>query len=223
MRIGILSDTHLTGRTSLDDLGPEAATFLSSVDLILHGGDVVRPSHLDWYKQFAPLLCARGNNDDFDDPRMVPVVLNEQLGWRIGVVHQLRGIAPNTSLREVKERAYGDRSLEILVTGDSHYERLEYEDGTLLIDSASPNLPHHKSTRLGSMALLELTRDGVRAELVPLGDTPGLPNPVTAAHVEFDRGGLLAASLSGTRVDTPDGRFAWRGAGVRRADQSRAS
>jgi putative phosphoesterase len=218
MRIGILSDTHLTGRASLDDLGPQAAAFLSTVDLILHGGDVVRPSQLDWCEQFAPLLCARGNNDDFEDPRMVPVVITEQAGWRIGVTHQLRGIAPETSLREVKERAYGDIGLDILVTGDSHYERLEFEDGTLLIDSASPNLPHHKSTRLGAMALLEVTRDGVHAELIRLGETPGLPNPVTAASVEFDRHRLLMASLSGLRIEATEGRFAWRGAGVRRAD-----
>jgi hypothetical protein len=140
------------------------------------------------------------------------------LGWRIGVAHELRGIPHSSSLAVVKQRAYGDATLDILITGDSHYERLEYEDATLLVDSASPNLPHHKSTRLGSMALLELTRDGVRAELVPLGESPGLANPVTAAHVAFDRGGLRAASVQGKRVEPVDGHFAWRGSGPRRAD-----
>jgi uncharacterized protein len=218
MRIGILSDTHLMGRATLDDLGPEAAAFLSTVDLILHAGDVVLPSHLDWCEQFAPLLCARGNNDDFDDLRISPVVITEQFGWRIGVAHELRGIPQSSSLAAVKQRAYDDATLDILITGDSHYERLEYEDGTLLVDSASPNLPHHKSTRLGSMALLEVTRDGVHAELVPLGETAGLANPVTAAHVDFDRGGLAAASLAGTAVELTHGHFAWRGSGPRRAD-----
>jgi putative phosphoesterase len=218
MRIGILSDTHLAGRTTLDDLGPQAAAFLSSVDLILHAGDVVVPSHLDWCEQFAPLLCVRGNNDDFDDPRLSPLVVTEQLGWRIGISHALRGIAPTANMALVKERGYGDSSLDILVTGDSHYERLEYRDHTLLIDSASPNLPHHKSTRLGSMALLELTRDGARAAIVPLGETPGLPNPVRAAHIEIDRSRILTASVSGAPTKAADGEFAWRGPGPRHAD-----
>jgi hypothetical protein len=68
------------------------------------------------------------------------------------------------------------------------------------------------------MALLEVTRDGVHAELIRLGETPGLPNPVTAACVEFDRHRLFMASLSGLRIDATEGRFTWRGAGVRRAD-----
>ncbi|MSQ29543.1 MAG: metallophosphoesterase [Dehalococcoidia bacterium] len=212
MRIGILSDTHLIGRATLDDLSPEAAVLLSTVDLILHAGDVVLPSHLAWCEQFAPLLCARGNNDHFDDPRMAPVLSIEREGWRIGVVHDIGPIPPSAEpVSELKRRVFGDVALDILVAGDSHFERLEHVEGTLFVDSASPTLPHHKSTRLGSMALLDVTRDHVRAEIIPLGETPGLPNPVTAARIEFDRGGVLSASIGGAPAALLDGHFRWRG------------
>ena len=63
MRIGLLSDTHLPGAIQgLDDLGPEPANFFSTVDLILHGGDLTSPKILDWLEQFAPVICATGNN-----------------------------------------------------------------------------------------------------------------------------------------------------------------
>lgn len=212
MRIAVLSDTHLMGRQSLDDLGPEAGEFLATVDLILHAGDVTLPAHLGWCEQFAPVLCAQGNNDHFEHAQMREVVVVEHEGWRIGAVHDLAQYAAGEPLEALKRRVYGDTGLDILVSGDTHFERLEYAAGTLILDSASPTLAHHKSTRLGSMALIEVRREHVHAEIVPLGETPGLPNPVTAASVDFDRGGLRGATLAGAKyeADLASG-FRWRG------------
>jgi hypothetical protein len=105
---------------------------------------------------------------------------------------------------------YKDMALDVLVAGDSHFERLEYRDATLLVDSGSPIFPHHRSTRLGSMALLELSHDRVRAEIVALGETPDRPNPCTPAHIEFDHGGLLSASIGGVAQDISGGHVRWR-------------
>ena len=214
MRIAVLSDTHLTGNASLDELGPACRRFLEGADLIIHAGDVMGPAHLDWCEQFAPVRCARGNNDAFDDPRMTPVVHFEVEGWRIGVVHDVEGIPPGIrTVADLKQRIYRSADLDILIAGDSHYERLEYKDATLLMDSASPNLPHLKSTRLGAMGLLEITPERVHAEIVHLGDTPGAPNPCTPAHIAFDRSGILSASIAGRPVEPLDGRVRWRPAG----------
>ncbi len=67
MRIALISDTHLPSliRTP-DELGPALGEFLATAELILHGGDVVRPSVLDWCEQFAPVVVAQGNNDAFE-------------------------------------------------------------------------------------------------------------------------------------------------------------
>ena len=68
MLISVISDTHLPSIfRNPDGLGPELGEFLSQTDLIIHAGDVVRPSILDWCEQFAPVRCAKGNNDEFDD------------------------------------------------------------------------------------------------------------------------------------------------------------
>lgn len=212
MRIGILSDTHLPASVAtLDELGARSAELLSSVDLIIHAGDVVLPSVLDWCGQFAQVVCAQGNHDHFEDDRMSSVVVVEHAGWRIGAVHDVEGVPPYVNtVQDLKRVTYSDTGLDILVAGDSHYERLEYKDATLLLDSGSPIFPHHRSIRLGSMAVIEVTRDGVRAEIVPLGETPGLPNPSTAVQVEFDRGGLLGASIEGVAQDVSEGRWRWR-------------
>jgi len=94
------------------------------------------------------------------------------------------------------------------------YERLEYLEDTLLLDSGSPIFPHHRATRLGSMALLELTPERVHAEIVVLGETPDAPNPCTAAHLEYNRQGLVAASLDGAPQDVTSGTFRWRPRGA---------
>lgn len=216
MRIGVLSDTHLPADVpTLDELGAHSAEFLASMDLIIHAGDVVLPSVLDWCAQFAPVVCAQGNHDHFHDDRMSSIVVLEHAGWRIGAVHDVEGIPPYVnSVDDLKRVVYQDTTLDILVAGDSHYERLEYRDATLLLDSGSPILPHHKSTRLGSMAVIDVTRDGVRAEIVPLGESPGLPNPSTHAHIEFDRGGLISASIGGAHQDLDTSHVRWRPKGA---------
>ena len=207
MRIALLSDTHLpSGLRDLDALGPESAAFLASCDLILHGGDVVLPEVLDWCAQFAPVQCAGGGHDHFEDPRMRPVQRLVVHGWRIGMVHDIEAIPPSIrTVDDLKREVYGDPDLDVLLSGDSHFERLEYRDGTLLMDSGSPIFAHHRSARLGSMGLLDVQPDGLRAEIVPLGETPDLPNPTTAAAFVIDGAGLVSATVAGEPLEV-DGR-----------------
>jgi len=181
MKIALIADTHLPALLrSLDELGPETATALRGVDLILHAGDVTAPSVLDWLEQFAPVLAAQGNNDEFSDPRLAPVQIVDALGWRIGVRHDL---APETRpLRQICERAFAT-GVDVLVGGHTHLERLRAEDGLLLINPGSPILPHHRETRLGSLALLELSTMAIAARIIVLGETPGRPNPCTPAQL----------------------------------------
>ena len=211
MRIAVLADTHLPSTIRHPgELGGTLAQHLARVELILHAGDVTDPSVLDWCEQFAPVRCALGAHDHFDDRRCAPLQQLEHAGWRIGMVHDVEAIPRGiTTPRELARSIYGDAELDVLIAGDSHYERLEYRDGVLLLDPASPTFPHHRTTRLGAIAILELAPDLVRAEIVPLGETEGAPNPCTAAAVAFERGRLLEASLAGEPVEA----MAWRPAG----------
>ena len=57
----------------------------------------------------------------------------------------------------------------------------------LFINPGSPTLPHHKEVRLGTAAILELSPQSVRAEIVHLGETPGRRNPGTAKVLQARR------------------------------------
>jgi putative phosphoesterase len=174
MRIGIVSDTHLPNLIRrLDELGPEPASFFSSVELILHSGDLTSPMVLDWLERFAPVICTTGNNDPIVDSRCQELHVIEVHGWRLGMVHSLRrGFRPVAELQQLFPAP-----VDIMVAGDTHQERLEYRDGVVLLNSGSPTFPHHKDLRLGTVGLLELAPNRLHAEIVVLGQTPGRPNP----------------------------------------------
>jgi uncharacterized protein len=203
MRIGLISDTHLPSlMRSLDELGPQLAEFLRSVDLILHSGDVVTPSILDWCEQFAPLLAARGNHDAFDDRRLEKVQVVDIEGMRIATTHDLR--PEDRPMEMILERDFPGLNPDIIVSGDTHVDRLEYRDGVLLINSGSPNLPHHKETRLGTVGLLELTPGRIHAEVIVLGHSEGAPNPGTPRHMELLEKRLIVSSTNGNLLEVPD-------------------
>ena len=174
MRIGILSDTHLPETIrQLDNLGPEPARFFSTVDLILHSGDLTSPIILDWLEQFAPVLCSTGNNDPIPDRRCQEVQVLESDGWRIGMIHSLG--PPSKTVLE-RQKAFPS-PVDIMISGHTHHEALEYRDKVLFLNSGSITFPHNKNLRLGTVGLLELTTRGVHAEVIALGNTPGRPNP----------------------------------------------
>ena len=174
MRIGIVSDTHLPNLIrQLDELGPEPARFFSTVDLILHSGDLTSPMVLDWLERFAPVVCTTGNNDPIVDARCHDLHVMEVHGWRLGMIHSLRrGFRPMAELQQLFPTP-----VDIMVAGDTHQERLEYREGVVLLNSGSPTFPQHKDLRLGTVGLLELTPNRLHAEIVLLGQTPGRPNP----------------------------------------------
>lgn len=185
MRIGLISDTHLPSvMRHLDELGPEIAENLAGVDLILHGGDVTAGSVLDWCEQFAPVRVAWGNNDIFRDDRMAKIQFLEVQGWRIGMTHDLR--PESRPVAELLRSALGGQEVDILIGGDTHVDRLEQRDGVIIMNSGSPILPHHLSTRLGTMAMLEFSDGCLDARILVLGETPGARNPGTARSLTLE-------------------------------------
>ena len=182
MRIGLLSDTHLPNAIrDLDGLGPEPALFFSTVDLILHGGDLTSPIVLDWLEQFAPVIAADGNNDSSQDPRSKEVQVLDAGGWKIGMVHNLdRQFRPVDELKKTFPE-----KVDIMVSGHTHQERLEFREGVLLLNSGSITFPRHKELRLGTVGLLELAPCRLHAEIILLGETPGRPNPCVPMSLDL--------------------------------------
>ncbi|MBT6275626.1 MAG: metallophosphoesterase family protein [Chromatiales bacterium] len=186
MRIAIIADTHLPSIIRLpDELGPQLGQLLDGADLILHAGDVTAPSVLKWCEQFAPVKVARGNNDLFEHPGVADKHLLDLDGWRIGLVHEVR--PESRPIQELLDDGLAGASVHVLITGDTHVERLEAREGVLFINPGSPTLPHHKDYRLGTAALLELNGDQAVASIIALGDTDGAPNPGRGRELTVER------------------------------------
>ena len=184
MRIGLLSDTHLSNRRPA--LWDEVSAVFQGVDLILHAGDIVAPGVLDWLEGLAPVKAARGNNDmQWTDPRMADVQWLELEGWRLAMLHDIE--PEERPIDVIVERHLGGEKPDILFTGHTHFERIEHRDQLVQINSGSPVQPHLFSNRLGSVGILELEPALLRARILKLGESEGLRNPARKLCLELPR------------------------------------
>jgi predicted phosphodiesterase len=91
-------------------------------------------------------------------------------------------------IEELKRYHLKGQHADIIITGHTHFERLDYRDGVLQMNTGSPTHPHLWSTRLGTVGLLDLTLERVEARIVRLGESAGLSNPGQEFFVEVKRG-----------------------------------
>ena len=61
MKIGVISDTHITGGKRV--LPPRVFADFAGVDLILHAGDLMIARVITELEALAPVIAVRGNND----------------------------------------------------------------------------------------------------------------------------------------------------------------
>ena len=181
VHLGIVSDTHMPG--SLREMWPEVAQVLAGVDLVLHSGDITNLSVLDQLEEIAPVVAAKGNNDaGLEDPRLADEQWLEFHGLQVAMVHDME---PEDEPIETLQRRYlHGRRADVMVTGHTHFERLDWRDGVLQINSGSAVHPHLWSTRLGTVARLDIGDGMLRARILRLGEQDGLRNP--GVEYEFD-------------------------------------
>ena len=176
MRIGLVTDTHLP--STIRELWDEVRVAFAGADLILHGGDIVivTPRVLDWLEAIAPTLAARGNNDSgWDDPRVEDVQRLHLAGWRIAMVHDME--PEERPIADLTRQYLRGEPADIIITGHTHFERLEYRDGVLQINSGSATHPHLWSTRLGTVGVLDIAPGNLTARILRLGESLDLKNP----------------------------------------------
>ncbi len=184
MRIGLLSDTHLSNRRPA--LWDEVADVFGDVDLILHAGDIISDGVLDWLEGYAPVLAARGNNDmGWNDARMADVQWLDLEGWRLAMIHDTE--PEDLPIEVIVDRDLGGEKPEILFTGHTHFERIDHRDGVVQVNSGSPTQPHLYSNRLGSVGILELEPDRLCVRILNLGEREGLRNPAEELSLELQR------------------------------------
>lgn len=130
MKIGVLSDTHLTSVT--EDFKKMLKGQFSDVDVIIHGGDMTSIAVYDYLSNW-DLRAVRGNMDDYDLGALLPVKRIETImGRRIGMIHG-RG-SPHT----IEDVVFGEfRDVDIIVFGHSHVPANVRRAGVLMFNPGS--------------------------------------------------------------------------------------
>jgi len=127
MRIGVVSDTHLTSFAQLPD---RILLALAEVDLIIHTGDFVTKDVLDGLKRLGEVKAVRGNMDSAELKQILPekeLLLIE--GKRIGIVHG------SGSPYGIDDRVRGMfEDIDIIVYGHSHYSQNETKKSVLFFN-----------------------------------------------------------------------------------------
>jgi len=127
MRIGVISDTHVT---SLAEIPERILAVLAEVDLIVHTGDFVAKGVLEGLKRLGEVKAVRGNMDSEELKRILPEKeLFEIEGKRIGIIH---GWGAPYSIEDRVGGMFED--VDIIIFGHSHEAKNEVKNGTLFFN-----------------------------------------------------------------------------------------
>jgi putative phosphoesterase len=127
MRIGVLSDSHVT---SFDQLHNKILSALAEVDLIVHAGDFVAKDVLEGLKQLGEVKAVRGNMDSDEIKRLLPEKeLVEIEGRKIGIIH---GWGSPYGINDRVGSAFS--GVDIIIYGHSHYPQNETKNGVFFFN-----------------------------------------------------------------------------------------
>jgi putative phosphoesterase len=130
MKIGILSDTHLTRVTP--ELKRLFQTHFAEVDLILHAGDMVDLSVYEFLQSYK-VEAVQGNMDAGNLKAVLPVKKTFTFsGFKIGLAH---GWGPAGGLEDRLRPEFSD--IDCLVYGHSHKPANHWSNGVLFFNPGS--------------------------------------------------------------------------------------
>jgi len=171
MRIGLISDTHIPVDAKV--LPPQIKEIFRGVDLILHAGDIYVASVLDELESIAPVLAAKGDDDqpDVTGDRRVKEKHTLSVGSvTILLTHREPGFGPWAAFPASKEDLADPYYMEvsgIVVFGDTHVAKVVNRGGFLLINPGSPTFPYYIH-RPGTVALLTVSSGKAEVRIVQL-------------------------------------------------------
>ena len=158
MRIGLLSDTHIPEAER--ELPPEVMAAFQGVDLILHAGDIYRPSVLDDLERIAPVLAARGDDDYLSlstDKRVKEKHVLNLEGQTVWLVHERPYYVMSSSWQDRVPSGQNDRSIpDVVVFGHEHRTVVERFNGILHVNPGSPTFLDYRRG-LGTVGILDIS------------------------------------------------------------------
>jgi len=161
--VGLISDTHIGPGGGC--LPGTLKTVFSSVDMILHAGDITDPSVLDELTVIAPVTAVAGNMDFHPELRRLPArrILRYE-GLRIGLIHGWG--APSGIHRRVVQ-AFAADFPDVIVHGHSHVPEIHRIGDCLIVNPGSPT--DRRFSPYASVGILRIC-DGVPdAEIIRIG------------------------------------------------------
>ena len=134
MKLGILSDTHITkdfDNNKLFLLISQLKDAFKDVDEIIHAGDISEDFFLSQIKEIAPTRCVRGNCDTIKGLKDFTKFTVGR--YTIGIKHEL----PD-NLKEFAK----NHDLSILIYGNTHIPKIKGTNfNLLLLNPGSPTKP----------------------------------------------------------------------------------
>jgi putative phosphoesterase len=127
MRLGIISDTHIT---AFNELPVNIRQALAEVDLIVHAGDFTCMAVLEGLRAIKPVKAVHGNMDSTELKKALPEKeVFEVNGRRIGLVH---GYGAPFGITERVRKQF--EKVDVIIFGHSHEPCNRYIQGVLLFN-----------------------------------------------------------------------------------------
>ncbi|MFX1487551.1 MAG: metallophosphoesterase family protein [Promethearchaeota archaeon] len=134
MKLGIISDTHITKNTDegqISSLINQLNKIFEDTDKIVHAGDVCERFLLDELEKIAPIICVRGNEDKIKELELFAKFSASR--YKIGVIH---------ILPENVDGFVDEHNLNIVIFGHTHIPLIKGTSyNALLLNPGSPTRP----------------------------------------------------------------------------------
>jgi len=159
MKIGIISDTHLSGTKC--ELPAKLLAALKDCDLILHAGDILEMCVLEELKKISKVEAVFGNMDGAKIKSTLKdrLILNIE-GEKICLMH---GYGHPDKLVDILKQELLSIKPDIIVFGHSHVPKNEYIDGVLFFNPGSATDTVFAPYR--SYGIIEIDKGEIKAEI----------------------------------------------------------
>lgn len=135
MRIGIISDTHITSRT--DSLPKEILEAFKNVEMIIHAGDLIDLSALEKLKQSCKnikAVCGNMDNQEVRDKLPTKEIITVG-AYKIAVTH---GYGSPGNIRKKITEMFKEQKIDVIIYGHSHTPFNERINDILYFNPGSP-------------------------------------------------------------------------------------
>jgi putative phosphoesterase len=164
MRLGIISDTHLSSLTS--DFVALVEDRFAGCDMIVHAGDFTSPEVYFYLKELTSgnVIAVHGNMDPPELRKLLPEqVVFEKLGIKIGLIH---GWGAPSGLEQRISGRFSEEGISCIIYGHSHHGVSHKRDDILFFNPGSPTDRYH--AKMNSIGFMTIENGEVFGEIVPI-------------------------------------------------------